>query len=168
MRGQSQGKRWGAALATLVLATALGAQAALAAEVSREEYAKAAEPICKANTKANIRIFKGAKDQVREGKLKATSAHFFRARQALAKTISALSSLPRPTADEARLAKWISYLARERDLLGKIGAALRHEDKPGAQELSVRLNRNSNLANNAVLAFPFKWCRIDPGRFSAK
>ena len=27
------------------------------------------------------------------------------------------------------------------------------------------LNRNSNLANNAVLGFGFDYCRIDPSRF---
>lgn len=168
MREQRQGKRLGVIAAALVLCLGLTAQGALAAELSRDEYVKAAEPICKANTEANARIFKGAKEQVKQGKLKAASAHFFRARRALAKTVSQLSALPRPTEDEARLAKWISYLGVERDFLGKIGTALAHEDKPGAQELSVRLNRNSNLANNTVLAFGFKWCRIDPGRFSAK
>jgi hypothetical protein len=172
MRGQSQGKRrrgrGAIATALLLICLGLAAQAALGAEVTRPEYVESAEPICKANTEANARIFKGAKEQVKEGKLKAASAHFFRARQALAKTVNQLSALPQPTADEAKLSKWISYLGIERDFLGKIGTALRHEDKPGAQELSVRLNRNSNLANNTVLAFGFRWCRIDPGRFSAK
>lgn len=168
MRELRQGKRAGAAVALAVIATALLAQGALAAEVTRPEYAKAAEPVCKANTEANERIFRGARGQAREGKLKAASAHFFKARQALSRTVSQLAALPRPTEDEARLAKWISYLGAERDLLGKIGTALRREDKPAAQELSVRLSRNSNLANNTVLAFGFKWCRIDPGRFSAK
>lgn len=150
------------------LCLCLFSQGALAAEVSREEYTASAEPICKADTEANERIFKGAKEQVKEGRLKAASAHFSRAKQALSKTIKQLASLPEPTSDEARLQKWLSYLGVERDLLGRIGASLAREDKPGAQELSVRLNRNSNLANNTVLAFGFKWCRIDPGRFSAK
>ena len=52
--------------------------------------------------------------------------------------------------------------------MGKIATALAHEDKPAAQQLSVRLNRNSNLANNTVLAFGFDYCRIDPSRFSTK
>jgi len=156
------------ALALIVIGAALFAQAALAAEVSREEYVKSAEPICKANTEANKRIFKGAKEEVKEGKLKAASSHFFKAKQALAKTVSQLGALPEPTQDEAKLQKWIGYLGAERDLLGKIATALRHEDKAAAQQLSVRLNRNSNLANNTVLAFGFDYCRIDPSRFSTK
>ena len=155
------------ALAAIAL-SAVGAQGALAAELSRSEYVTSAEPVCKANTEANARIFKGAKAQVKEDKLKAASSHFFKAKQALAKTVKQLGALPQPTADEAKLDKWIGYLGAERDLLGKIGTALQHEDKAGAQQLSVRLNRNSNLANNTVLAFGFDYCRIDPSRFSAK
>jgi hypothetical protein len=157
-----------AAAALLALCLGLTAQGALAAEISRDEYVARAEPLCKANTEANRRIFKGAKDQVKEGRLKAASAHFFKAKRALTKTVKQLGSLPQPTSDEAKLAKWIGYLGTERDLLGRIGSALRHEDKAAAQQLSVRLNRNSNLANNTVLAFGFDYCRIDPGRFSAK
>lgn len=169
VRRQGKGKRRGAiAIAVVALVLGLCAQAALAAEVSRDEYVQSAEPVCKANTEANERIFKGARDQVKEGRLKAASAHFFKARQALAKTVKQLGALPEPTQDEAKLQKWIGYLGQERDLLGKIGTALQHEDKAGAQQLSVRLNRNSNLANNTVLAFGFDYCRIDPGRFSAK
>jgi hypothetical protein len=156
------------AIALAVIASALFAQGALAAELSRSEYVQSAEPICKANTEANQRIFKGAKEEVKEDKLKAASSHFFKAKQALAKTVKQLSSLPQPTTDEAKLTKWIGYLGAERDLLGKIGTALAHEDKAAAQQLSVRLNRNSNLANNTVLAFGFDYCRIDPSRFATK
>ena len=154
--------------ALLCLALGLTAQAALADEVSRSEYVTSAEPICKANTEANERIFKGAKAQVQQGKLKLAAKHFFRAKRALARTVRQLANLPEPTSDEAKLHKWLRYLGVERDYLGRIGKSLAHEDKPRAQQLSVRLNRNSNLANNTVLAFGFEWCRIDPGRFSAK
>jgi hypothetical protein len=168
MRGLSHAKRSGVLIGALLLLTALLAQGAFAAEVTRDEYVKSAEPICKANTEANQRIFKGAKDEVKEAHYKAASSHFFRAKAALAKTVRQLGALPQPSADEAKLAKWIGYLGVERDLLGRIGTALKHEDKPGAQQLSVRLNRNSNLANNTVLAFGFDYCRIDPSRFQAK
>ena len=164
-------RRWGRgaiALGVVVLTTGLLSASALAAEVTRDEYVKSAEPICKANTEANRRIFKGAPEEVKAGKLKAASTHFTRAKAALAKAVKQIAALPQPTTDEAKLSKWIGYLGAERDLLGKIGAALAHEDKPQAQQLSVRLNRNSNLANNTVLAFGFDYCRIDPSRFQAK
>ena len=161
-------KQLGIAVGVCVL-LALGiANTAAGAELSREEYVTRAEPICKANTEANRRIFKGAKEQVKAGELKQASTHFTRAATALQKAVEQLGALPQPSADEAKLAKWLGYLGAEQGLLVKIAGALSADDKAKAQLLSVRLNRNSNLANNTVLAFGFDYCRIDPSRFSAK
>jgi len=151
------------AVAFAALATALPA---FAAEISREEYIARVEPICKTNVEANSRIFKGAKEEVKAGELKKGSKHFFRAATALAKTIKQIEAVPRPPSDEATLSRWIGLLRSEQSYFQKIGAALAAEDKYEAQNLSVKLNRNSNLANNAILAFDFKHCRIDPSRFS--
>ncbi len=137
-----------------------------AAEVTRDDYAARVEPICKRNTEANERIFAGAKEQVKAGKLKAASAHFLRAVGALDKAISQLKAVPKPAADQARLDKWLGYLETESSYLGRVGKALAQDEKGKAQTLSVRLNRNSNLANNTVLPFEFDYCRLDPSRFS--
>lgn len=163
-----RGKRALAVAVVGLVAAVLASLAGAAAEVSRSEYVKRAEPICKADTEANRRIFKGAKEEVKAGELKRASTHFTRAADAFAKAVAQLSALPRPAADEAKLAKWLGYLGQEQALLGRIAAALAGEDKAKAESLSVRLNRNSNLANNTVLAFGFTYCRIDPSRFSAK
>jgi hypothetical protein len=136
-----------------------------AAELTRPEYVARVEPICKRNTEANRRIFAGAKQQVKAGQLKAAAGHFTRAVVAFEKTIAQLGAVPQPPADEARLGKWLAYLEAESSYLGRIGKALAQGDKAKAQTLSVRLNRNSNLANNAVLAFGFDYCKIDPSRF---
>jgi hypothetical protein len=149
-----------AALVALTLVPLAGAT-----ELTREEYVTRVEPICKRNTEANKRIFAGAKAQVKAGKLKAASTHFKRAFGAFGKTIRQLHRVPRPATDEAKLEKWIGYLEVESSYLGKIGKALAREDRGKAQTLSVRLNRNSNLANNTVLAFGFRYCKIDPSRF---
>ena len=150
---------------TMAAAALLAVPLASAAELTRDEYVARAEPICKANTEANKRIFAGAKEQVKAGKLKAASTHFKRAAGAFNKTIAQLGAVPEPPADEAKLTKWLSYLQIESSYLVKIGKALAAEDKGAAQTLSVRLNRNSNLANNTVLAFGFDYCKIDPARF---
>jgi hypothetical protein len=147
---------------TLVVVVPLAA----AAEVTRDEYVSRVEPICKRNTDANKRIFAGAKEEVKSGKLKAASARFSRAVAALDKTIRQLSAVPRPAVDEARLEKWIGYLEVESDYLGRIGKALAKGERGKAQTLTVRLNRNSNLANNTVLAFDFTYCKLDPSRFT--
>lgn len=147
---------------TLVLVVPLAA----AAEVTRDEYVRRVEPICKRNTEANKRIFAGAKEEVKAGKLKAAAARFDRAVVALDKTIRQLRAVPKPAADEARLDKWIGYLEVESDYLDRIGKALAKGEEGKAQTLTVRLNRNSNLANNTVLAFGFDYCKLDPSRFT--
>jgi hypothetical protein len=161
---RKQGKRLGpaaAAVAVLLAAVPLAA----AAELSRDEYVARAEPICKTNVLANKRIFKGAKGEVKAGKLKQASTHFSRAATAFAKTIGQLEAVPQPAADEARLAKWLGYLRTEKNLIQKVGRALAANDKHKAESYSVDLNHNSNLANNTVLGFGFDYCRIDPSRF---
>ncbi len=153
----------GAALmAALVVAVPL----ATAAELTRDEYVARVEPICKTNTEANARIFKGAKEEVKAGELQKASQRFKRAVTAFDRTIKQIKAVPQPTADEAKLGKWIGYLETEKSFLQKIGKALESGDKFKAQTYSVRLNRNSNLANNTVLSFGFNYCRIDPSRFS--
>jgi hypothetical protein len=139
---------------------------ARAAELTREEYVARVEPICKRNTESNERIFAGAKEEVKSGQLKTASTHFSRAVVAFDKAIKQLRAVPIPPADEAKLEKWLGYLEVESQYLGRIGKALAAGQKGTAQTLSVRLNRNSNLANNSVLSFGFDYCRINPSRFS--
>lgn len=155
-----------AAALCAAVAALLAVPAAFGAELTREEYVARVEPICKRNTEANSRIFDGAKGEVQAGELKKASRRFSRAAEALGKTIDQIDRVPKPAADATKLSKWIGYLRREGDLLGQIGKALAEEKKGKAQGLSVRLRRNSNLANNTVLSFGFKYCRIDPSRFS--
>jgi hypothetical protein len=153
-------------LVVLVVGALVAVPVVHAAELSRDEYVARVEPICKQNTEANKRIFAGAKEEVKEGKTKLASTHFMRAQTALEKTVKQLKAVPEPAADEAKLGKWISYLETESAYIGKIGKALAQGNKGKAQTLSVQLNRNSNLANNSVLAFGFSYCRLDPSRFT--
>lgn len=153
-------------LCCVVLALALGVPAVSAGETGETgEYVAKAEPICKTNVLANKKIFEGAKQQVKEGKLKLASKHFFRAATAFNKTINQLAAIPQPPEDAAKLTKWLGLLRTEKTIIQKIGAALAAEDKHKAQSYSVELNRNSNKANNAVLGFGFNYCRIEPSRF---
>jgi hypothetical protein len=163
-REEAMKRTFPAALTTLVLLIVV--PLALAADVTRDEYVAKADPICKRNEEANRRIFTGAKQQVKEGELNQASKHFVRAEAALDKTIAQLKAVPRPTADAQRLARWFDYLEVESRYLGRIGKALAEGKKGKAQTLSVRLNRNSNLANNTVLPFGFVYCKIDPEKFN--
>jgi hypothetical protein len=153
---------------TLALAVALlvAVPVALAAEEpTRDEYVARVDPICKANTEANSRILKGVKDQVQQGQLVPAGKRFIRASGALGKTVTQIAAVPQPSEDAAKLTKWIGYLKQEKTFLQKIGKALKAEDKFHAQKLAVELNKNNNKANNTVISFPFKECRIESSRF---
>lgn len=139
--------------------------AAGGAELDRPEYVEKLEPICAANTEANSRILKGVKGQVQQGKLVPAGKRFVRASSALGRSITQMAKVPKPSADEARLETWFDYLKREKDLLRKIGQALKAKNKFTAQKQAVELNRNNNKANNTVISFGFKECRIDSSRF---
>jgi hypothetical protein len=155
-------------VAFVVLLVAWSATSAFAAEGSggeREQYVAEVEPICKQNVLANRRIFAGAREDVKNGKLKLASTHFFRAATAFAKTIGELAAVPQPAADGAKLSEWLAILRTEKSIILKIATALKAEKKPQAQSYSVDLNRNSNKANNTVLSFGFNYCRIEPSRF---
>jgi hypothetical protein len=151
-------------LATVV-ALLVAVPVALAAELTREEYVARVEPICKANTEANSRILEGVKDQVKDGKLVPAGKRFIRASNALGKSVTQIAAVPRPEADATKLTKWIGYLKSEKSYLFDIGKALKAGNKFKAQKLAVKLNRNNNQANNTVISFGFKECRIDSSRF---
>ncbi|MBW8060066.1 MAG: hypothetical protein FVQ78_06960 [Solirubrobacterales bacterium] len=148
----------------LAVALLVAVPVALAAG-ERDEYVARVEPICKANTKANARILKGVKGQVQKGRLVLAGKRFIRASRAFGKAVRQIAKVPRPAPDAAKLKRWIGYLRLEKSLLQKVGKALKANNKFKAQQLSVRLNRNSNRANNTVINFSFDECRIDSSRF---
>ena len=92
----TQGKRLGLVAAAVAVLLAAAVPLAGAAELSREEYVARAEPICQTNVLANKRIFKGAKGEVKAGKLQLASKHFFRAATAFAKTIRQIEAVTPP------------------------------------------------------------------------
>jgi hypothetical protein len=150
---------------SLVVALLLAA-AAFAAEVSREEYKAAAEPICKSNTQVNERILAGVRKEVSKGKLKPAAAKFAKAATALKVALRELEAVPRPSADESRLAKWFSLVAIEAELFATAGRKLKAGDKPGAEHVVTKLTQNANKANVEVLPFGFRYCRLEPAKFT--
>ncbi len=161
------GKKSFAGLSAAVLALAmLSGPFAEAAEVTRESYKEAVEPICKTNTEANEKILKGVRQKVKAGKLKAAGTQFEKAGKALHKAIVQLKAVPQPTADEAKLAKWLKYVGEEEKLFLQAAKKLKEGNKTAAQALVIRLTHNANQANNQVLAFEFKYCRFEPSKFT--
>ena len=115
MRGGK--KSFGAMSAIVLVLSALAAPAAQA-EVTRESYKEAVEPICKSNTEANERILKGVRGKVKAGKLKAAGTQIC-ASTALSKTQGELKAVPQPPADQAKLTKWLGYVKTEATLFQK-------------------------------------------------
>lgn len=147
----------------IVVPTALAAEGE--GEISRDEYVAKVEPICASNTKSNSTILKGVKQQVKQGKLKPAGKRFIRASGVLDRSTGQIAKVPQPAADSAKLEKWIGYLRSEGTFLRLIGKALKSNDKYKAQKLAVKLNKNNNQANNTVISFGFKECRIDSSKF---
>lgn len=154
----------GAGLALLVVGL-VAAPLALAQELTREQYVERLEPICKRNATANSRILKGVKRQVQRGQLKPAGRRFVRASNALGRSVRQMAQVPRPAADAPRLGKWFGYLKRQRVFLLRIGRALKAEKRGLAQNLAVKLDKNNKAANNTVILFGFKQCRIESSRF---
>lgn len=152
-----------AALGALLVTA--GALATTSPTQTREGYVTQVEPLCKANTKANERILANVRGYIKQGKLTLAGAQFRKASEAFGKAVKQITAVPQPSADAAKLAKWIGYLDDQTKLLAEAGKALKAEKKTRAQELVVRLRNNGNLANNTVLGFEFHYCVIDQSRF---
>jgi hypothetical protein len=148
-----------------VVPAALAAEGEGEGEITRPEYIAKVEPICAANTKANSTILKGVKDQVKAGELTPAGKRFIRASGVLGRSTAQIAKVPKPAVDAAKLTKWIGYLKSEGTFLRLIGKSLKAGNKYKAQKLAVKLNSNNNKANNTVISFGFKECRIDSSRF---
>jgi hypothetical protein len=160
------GKIRSASIVVVLTLALLAVPFAGAAEVTRESYAEAVEPICKANTEANEKILKGVRGKVKAGQLDAAAQQFSRAATALKKTVKQLKAVPQPTADQAKLAKWLKYVEAEAKLFESTAKKLKEDDKNGAQTMVIRLTHNANQANNQVLGFEFRYCRFEPSKFT--
>jgi hypothetical protein len=159
-------KRMLIAIASAMALVLVVCGAAFAAEVSRDEYKEAAEPICKASTKANEGILAGVRAEVKKGKLKTAAAKFASASKEQTRTLKELEALPRPSADEARLTKWFSYLKIEAELFATAGRKLKAGDKADATRVFGKISLNINKANNEVLPFGFTYCRLNAAKLS--
>jgi hypothetical protein len=153
---------------SIAAAMLLFAGSAHAEEVapSRAEYVSQVDPICQANTEANERILKNVRQKARDGRLKEAGGQFIHASKAFGATVDKIAAVPRPPADDARLLKWFKYLRIVQTNLGKVGKALKEEDKILAAHEGIRVERSGNAANNVGFIFEFHYCRITPGRFT--
>jgi hypothetical protein len=142
------------------------ATASLEGEVTRQSYREAAEPICKANGRANQRILKHTRSDFRKDRLSKAGKSMIRASRALKKTYAQLRALPQPPADAGRLRRWLGKVKVEANLFQRAGRALKKGQKGKASAIVVKLNKNATKANNTVIPFAFKNCRFNPSRYT--
>jgi hypothetical protein len=138
---------------------------AFAAEPTKESYVAEVEPICETNTKANEKLLKNVKSEVKAGKLTPAGASLIAAGKALKKTWSELGAVPQPSADSAKLTKWLGYVKGEAELFEKAGTLLKAGKKAPAQQVVNKLSKNANLANFEVVSFGFRYCKFEPSKF---
>jgi hypothetical protein len=152
-------------LGTLLLL--LSASMALGASLDeeRQAYKAQVEPVCKQNREANERVLKGVKKNIKNGKLKLAATQFAKGAAALKKARTQLAAVPKPAADSARLTKWLGLIKTEVELFENVSKKLKSGDKRGAQRMALQLTSTVNKANNTVLAYEFKYCRVQTSQF---
>jgi hypothetical protein len=149
-------------LATLLISAAV---AAAEGEPTRSEYVAQLEAVCKPDALATKKAVKGVKDDIRAERLALAAGKFSKAEKIFSGTVREISPVPRPPADQAKLAKWFAYLGQQESYLKKIVAALRAGQTIRSQRDTARFVHNGNLANNTVLAFGFNYCSFKFSRF---
>jgi hypothetical protein len=152
--------------AAVLAALCVTSPLALADEVTRDSYKAEVEPICRTNTKANERILKGVRQEVKRGKLALAGKRFLRAGAALRRAYRQIRAVPQPYADQAKLGKWLGYVKQEAGLFRTGGKALKAGNKGKAQTIVVKLTHTANLANGQVLSFGFRYCKLNPAKFT--
>ena len=152
--------------ASLTAMFLLAVAAPIAMAITRDEYKAKVEPICKTNSEENEKILKGVEKLVKQDKLKPAAAKLIKASSALKRTHSQLAAVEQPVEDTAKLTKWLGYIKTQVDLLNSTGKALKAGNKHKAQNLRNKLDKTVNQANSQVLAFSFRYCRIEPTKYT--
>jgi len=166
METRGKGRRGSLALAAvLAVALVLAAVASAAEAPTRDEYVTRLEALCKPDAEATQQAMKGARGDVNAERLTAAATKFARATSIFGSTVKAISAVPRPPADAAKLDKWFGYLKAQESYLGQITAQFRADHAIKAQRLTARFIHNGNLANGVVLAFGFDYCGFKFSRY---
>lgn len=154
-----------AAIATSMALLLIAPPVFAASGPTRSEYVEQVEPICKSATLAHRTVLKGVDGMVKRGKLKKAAPRFQRAAAALRATTRSLAAVPRPTADAARLGRWLNIAKAGGGLLTRISATLQRDDRTASERLAKQLLKKAKRANAEVVGFNFNYCRMNPARF---
>jgi hypothetical protein len=168
MRGNMKKPLLGTLLASIA-ALLVFASFAAGNTAEREAYKAEVEPICKSNSSAADRLLGPVKGWVKQDKLKLAGQAFSKAAVELEKTQKKLAGVSQPPEDAAKLGKWLSEIKAEVALMKTIAANFNKNTKAGkskATSLAVKLQNNATKANNNVIVFQFRYCKIDPSKYT--
>jgi hypothetical protein len=168
MRGKMKRPLLGTLLAGIAALLVFSSFAAANIE-ERNAYKALVEPICKSNSSAADRLLGPVKGWVKQDKLKQAGQAFSKAAVELEKTQKKLAEQPQPPEDAAKLGKWLSEIKAEVGLMKTIAANFNKNTKAGkskATSLAVKLQNNATKANNNVIVFQFRYCKIDPSKYT--
>lgn len=153
-------------IAAALAAALLLAPAAPAAEApTRDEYVERLEAICKPDNEATQRAMKGARADIQAERIALAAGKFARATAIFTGTVRAMTPVPRPSADTAKLGKWFAYLSEQEGYLKGVTAQLRADRVIKAQRLIARFIHSGNLANSVILPFGFDACEFKFSRY---
>ncbi len=135
----------------------------VAAETTRNEYAKKVEPICKADTQANEKTLRHVKQWAKHGKLKPASLAFTKA---LKTTHAELEAIPQPDADQSTRTKWLGKIKAEIGYFEAVAKKLKQGNKNAAEEMVVNSLITSNWQNDTVFGFYRHYFKANTARFT--
>jgi hypothetical protein len=153
------------ALALLAISLTVAGTAIAAQATTRPEYVATLEQICQPGSEATQRAVRGTRADVRSERLRRAAAKVARAKRIFARTVHSISTVARPRADRATLARWFVALQREIVALRRTAGALRADNVARFQRVWADFIHEGNKANNVVVSFGFNYCNFKPSRF---
>jgi hypothetical protein len=155
------------ALVLAVLAVSFSTAGEAAGETTtRADYVPRAEAICHTATVHHQTVLRGVAGMVHHHELSAAAARLRTASRVLGHVITRLAAIPRPPADQKRLARWFSYGRSGDHLLQRMARRLADGSSAGVSVMANDLLRDVRRANATVVGFEFHYCRIDPANFT--
>ncbi|HEV7770270.1 MAG TPA: hypothetical protein VGO66_06385 [Solirubrobacterales bacterium] len=157
--------RWRRWLTAAALGALLPAAAAAAEAPTRDGYVTRLEAICKPDNEATQRAMKGARADIQAERIAVAAGKFAKATEIFTGTVKAMTVVPRPTPDTAKLSRWFGYLNDQEGYLRGVTAQLRADRTIKAQRLIARFIHSGNLANGVILPFGFESCAFKFSRY---
>jgi opacity protein-like surface antigen len=153
-------------LASVLIIAVLASAAAATAAVygpgtpSRQQYVAKAEKVCTKTDRKMSALTKAASKEAKAGDAKRAGNKFGQVASAFAKGVGQLKKLPRPTADRAKLAKWVRSLGVDVKLLAGEAKAYKAGNAGSLSKAVKAAKKHAPKTNAFVAGFGFHSCLV--------